>query len=210
MKQVKAAAGIFLIVVSLAGLVFWEMSGRDKLVKEEVLLAEQDIEPGVKITADMLRVGATEPEGVLAGALKKGDQKLAVGKVSRQFIPKNSQVSEVFFGTERLFIKGEQTIFPIREEWIETVSSSVRRGDQVMLYTSKGGEKVGGYALAFVKDSSDREVKSPTGKSETEVLGRIDADAAVSYVEIIAEREDCQRLTKLAESGETFVILQEM
>ncbi|MDR1571636.1 MAG: hypothetical protein LBS32_03840 [Clostridiales Family XIII bacterium] len=55
-RRLSLYAGIALMLIAVAGLVFWESAGRDRVMMAETVAAAGDIRAGAVIKPEMLRV----------------------------------------------------------------------------------------------------------------------------------------------------------
>lgn len=186
-KWIKTLIGIILILSSIAGIIYWELQGRDRLLTEKVLVAKEEINTGILIAGDMIKEVSIPKEIIISNPLKVINEEQVIGKVSKHYIPKNSQLSSAFFQEKKFQIDYEESIYVIKPEWIEMISSAVRSGDTVKIYSKDRKIIIGEYMVAFVKDSSSREVKSVSeNKEDNNILMRNDSTSFVSYIEIKA------------------------
>ncbi|NLD20534.1 MAG: hypothetical protein GX663_09905 [Clostridiales bacterium] len=196
--MIKRIIGIAFIVFSMAGLVFWEVYGREAFVYTEILTVNRDIEENTIITNKMLARLSVNTANENAYAIS--DYKKVVGKEATRFIPKGTQIFDSDFEDEKLCVdakKGEY-VLSIPNEWLESYPQSLRRGDRVYFYAM--GKPVTSAIVVFVKDSSNTEVKN----SQED---RLDGSSTVSLVEIIATDKQAQTLSSYAEANEKFVLL---
>lgn len=214
MRKIKAIIGVFLILISVGSLLFWEIKGRDVFLLSEVLVANTDIHYGEKIHRSMFRTVGVLKENKLEGALTAKDFEQMRGKIAAQLILKNDQISARYFRTNDFYLQEGESFFVIEPEWITMMSSSLRRGDLVDFYCADGRGKAGTFRVAFVKDDADREIKDAkeTGLAEIEpqLLNRTDSTAEISHFEIIATVEQYGVLTDFVYGSEptTFIIVQ--
>jgi hypothetical protein len=148
-----------LLITAISGFVYWEIEGRDRLLTEDVLIAKKDIEKNSIVTSDMFTTAGSREENMISGALGPEDLAVIEGSRSGQFIPANAQITDKFFYEDEFFIAEDESVFVIRPEWISMMSSSIRRGDRVRLFSRDGMQVIGCYRVAFVKDNTYREVK---------------------------------------------------
>lgn len=223
MRKLKSIVGIVLIVLSVAGLVYWEMDGRERLLTDIVLVANQDIMGNVVMTESMIsKIGVTH-DTKIKGALGARALSALIDQRTKEFIPQNAQLSINYFYADEFYLKDEESIYVLKPDWISMISSSVRQGDKVGLYTEDGLSKIGAFRVAFVKDAAIREVKDAVqGENglgalaaqpgnEDKLLARTDATSVATHIEIIATLEDYQRILQhvSGESPKLIMIIQE-
>ncbi|WP_207637148.1 CpaB family protein [Anaerovorax odorimutans] len=205
-NKMKLFIGLLLIVIAIGGLTFWELKGRNLLFMETVVVANQDITAGTKITKDLLSQTEILKENKVKGAIKPEEINEKYGKAINQNILKSDQISAEYFNNDDFCIKKGQSIFVINRDWIAMRSSSLRRGDIVNIYLSNNeGLKLGTYKLAYVKDDSDREIKSVnemTGVrvNNNDLLDREDSSGSIDHIEIICSIDQYDVIKKMVES----------
>ena len=198
MGRVKSIIGILLILLSIGGLLFWELKGREVVLMEPVLVAKEDIAEGKKLRQDMFVTIGVSDENRIDEALSSKDRYKLEGKISSQLIVKNSQVSEKYLRDETFHIGRKESVYVLDAEWIAMRSSSLRRGDTVDIYGEDGRGLIGTFLVAFVKDEAEREVRD-TGidNLETikgELLERTDSSSVIDHIEIIATMDQYLQL----------------
>jgi len=224
-RWLRQIGGAGLLLAAAAGLVYWEIDGRDRLLTEDVLVAVRDIDKGAVITSDMFIDHGVMEDDIIKDALKPVDAAVIEGSRSRQFIPGKSQITGNFFQKDEFFIDSDESVFVIRPEWISMISSSIRQGDRVRLLTEDGAETVGSFYVAFAKDNTFREVKNAyteegdpmanekdtvsivekgsadaSGNSRggpAEILERTDASSVADHIEIIATLSQYREILQL-------------
>lgn len=210
MKRLKGVFGILMIAVALCGIFAWESFGRDRVLNEDVLVAIGQISEGEEISVEMLCVKSVNSENLIDGAFKEKDLKKVIGRTLRQDVAKNSQISEIFLHSDELLLRKKETIFPIKNQWIDSISSSLRRGDKISLYTKDANEKIGEFVVAFVKDAQDKEIKSDGKGAEKRILERINGEGIIRYIEIIATLSQYKEILEFVENGSKLLIIQEI
>ena len=208
-KNMRLVIGIVLIAVSVTLFMFWEVKGRDLVFREDLVVAKTEINSGDTFTRDNLAVVSIHDDDVIAGAVAGVDIEEFMGKTARQYIPQGAQLNTAFVAEKgELVIGGEESIFAIPGKIIDMVSSSLRRGDRVKVYGNSGKEELGEYVVAFVKDSSDREVKNLESLKNNEPVDREDSNYKIDSVEIICTTDDYAKImdyVTVSEDGLTIV-----
>jgi hypothetical protein len=201
LKKLKPILGALLILLSMAGLLFWELEGRDTVMMDQVLVAGEDIQKGTTLSGSMLVVKGVPKSNLIEGALTPADAALIHGKVASQFIPKNDQIIMVYFRENEFYMKRDESIFVIDPGWIAMRSSALRRGDVVDIYGSNGIGLIGTYRIAYVKDDAEREVRNAGEEtSETvvkDILERPDSTSVIDHIEIITTYREYENLMDL-------------
>lgn len=202
LRWLKPLIGILLIAVSIGGLLFWEICGRDALLMEEIMVAKEDILAGTKVVGNMFTTKGIPKENKLDGALLQDDIHLIQGKVTAQLILKNDQVSPKYFREDEFYLDTEESLFVLEPNWIAMRSSALRRGDVVDIYGADGRGVIGTFQVAFVKDSTEREIRDVNiegkFKMEDKLLERTDSTSIIEHIEIIATINEYEELVACA------------
>ncbi len=208
--KIRTIAGLLMILLSVAGMIFWETRGREKLLFVSVLAAARDIKAGESVGSGDFRSLRVLPGAVVNGVLTPDSAPALYGRIASHDIFKNSQVNISMFSDRSELIPEGMSIFTIPGEWIFSRSQSLRGGDRVCLYDAATGEVLGRFRVAFPRDSSGREV---TGEGDRPgmVLSRGGSSAVINSVEIICSAEDYFALCRAADAlgSEFLVIAQE-
>lgn len=209
MHNIKLIAGILLIAISAGGFIFWESSGRNLIFEEKIVVACSEIKEGDEFTSENIKIKGIGKEYLMNGALAADNYEKLIGMKAGQYIPEDSQISPDFIKKSNLEeINEKQSIFCLNENMIDMVSSSLRRGDMVHLYGNHGKADLGVYKTAFVKDSSDREVKNAEKLKKDNMLSRENSNYSISKVEIICTKDEYAMINdyiKLSDCGLTIV-----
>jgi len=198
-NRLKTALGVILILIAVITLLFWEAEGREMLLMEPVLIADRDFKAGEMIEPSSFRI-VSVPSGTLVDdAMSPNDKSIAAGKEAAVDIVKGAQISWRYLQEVDEKPKPETSFFIIRNEWIYMCTSSLRRGDEVMITSADGKNVIGLFPVAFVKDSDGREVTDATsgmysftgsgGDSE-----RVNSSAPIHHIEIKCELSEYRRV----------------
>lgn len=201
MKGLRTWIGILLIVASVCGLLFWEMKGREILLMDQVFVAVERIPIGKEVKSKQFKLAFVLRENKVHGAFTSEEHRLLQGKVTAQIIEKNQQVTMNAFCKERIPIEEGKSIFVIKPEWIDSRSSSLRRGDLVDFYLTETGSFVGRFVVAFVKDEKEKEVKNEESVGKDYFLERTDATSKISHIEIIAALNEYETIRRMVETS---------
>ena len=206
MKKTKQIIGIILIVVAVAALVFWETEGRDRVMTFKVLVASEDIMEGELITRQMLGVVSSMPETLIEGAFAPDDISKIEGKEAAAPISRNQQISEALLRAPNEKSVDKRSPFLIKNEWIDSRSSSLRRGDTVEIYSRDGNHFIGDFEVVFVKDAGDKEI---TDDAPSDIRERTNGSGIIDHLEILTDMEEYQKLVLFLDStGEKLLIVQ--
>jgi len=223
MNRLKSIIGIGLIILAVSGLVYWEMDGRERLLTDMVLVANQDIPKDGIITTAMISSLDVMHNQKIRGAIEPEFAAQLINQRARQFIPQKAQLTLDFFYKDEFYLKADESIYVIKPDWISMLSSSVRQGDWVSLYTEDGLTKLGSFQVAFVKDAAIREVKtsvagegefpekSRPAVSQDAFLSRVDGTSVATHIEIIATLAEYRQIQKIvgAEIPGLLLVVQE-
>lgn len=213
MKRWRLFAGLVLVVLAVAGLVFWETAGRSRLLMDRVVVAVADIRAGTVMRADMLTTVLIPKDGVIETGFSAGREAEIVGKRTAWPISARQQISSDIFTIEDDYMKDGESFFVIPAEWIAMRSSALRRGDTVEISPASGERtSFGRYKLAFVKDEDELEVRDMPASGELlfeapERRERTDANSVIDHVEIIATKTAYESIRAFAENAASPALL---
>lgn len=206
----KTLLGIFLIVGSLLTLVFWELKGREMLLLSPILTAGVDIEAGSMVSEEDFTESKALPENILKGALLPKDVNALNGLVANCKIVANQQLLDVYFQKESTLLQKGQSLFVLPGFWIYSMTSAVRAGDTIIIYSLPENHQLGQYTVAFVKDKSEREVRDVSGQ-QNNFLKRSDSTSETSHLEIICTLEEYMNIYRIVTDfgfGNLLVVLK--
>lgn len=210
-KRIMVFAGLFLILVSVVMMIFWETQGRELVMNKKVIAAGRDISAGEECSDENITVLSIPKDAVAEDAVSPDQLNEYIGKKFKYDISKNSQISVDSFILQEKEISENMSIFQIKKDWISNISSSVRKGDTVLIYgcdEQSETQYLGEFYVAFSKDGSGREVTETTGFDEPRILKRTNGISVPSDIEVIAALEDYIQVTKTINSGKKLIILQ--
>ena len=197
--KLKTALGIILIMIAVIALLFWEAEGREMLLMETVLVASSDVNAGDKLDPESFRAVSVPTGTLVDGALSPEDAALLRGKEACADIIKGAQLSSRYLRNADEEPTPDTSFFLIRNEWIYMCTSSLRRGDHVLITSADGKYIIGLFPVAFVKDGDGREVTDATsgmysftgsaGESE-----RVNSTAPIHHIEIRCELAEYRRI----------------
>ena len=206
MKRTKQVIGILLIIFAVAALVYWETDGRDRVVTKKILVAAEDIIEGELITRKMLKTVNAMPDSVIPGAFTPEDGHMAEGKEAARTISKNQQISELLLREPLEKNVDLLSPFLIKSDWIDSRSSSLRRGDIIAMYNRDGSYYLGDFEVVFVKDAGDKEI---TDAGQSGIRERVAGSGVIDHLEILTRVEEYQEIVNyIEESGEKLLIVQ--
>ena len=198
--KLKTALGVILIMIAVITLLFWEAEGREMLLMETVLVADSDVKAGEKIEPGRVRTVSVPSGSLVDGALTPEGIDILKGKEASVDIVKGAQLSSRYLRDESDSPKPETSLFLIRNEWIYMCTSSLRRGDEVLVTSADGKIVIGSFPVVFVKDGDGHEVTDTTagmysftgaGEQSDE---RVNSSAPIHHVEIRCELSEYRRI----------------
>lgn len=196
MKKGRTVMGLLLIAFAIAGMIFWEMKGREAILLDAVIVASETIPRGTIITRDMVSQSGVLPENRIYKVVEWAALPKIIGRAALQDILKNSQISiEYLADDDDFYLHGDKSIFVIKPDWIAMRSSSLRRGDWVDIYAGEELNRIGTYRVAFVKDANETEVTDGEGQKRSGLLDRTASNSLISHIEIIADIREYKKIT---------------
>ncbi|MCL2437242.1 MAG: SAF domain-containing protein [Clostridiales bacterium] len=215
MKRAKQIIGILLIIFAVTALVYWETDGRNRVVTKSVLVASENIMEGQMITRQMLTTVNAMPETVIAGAFTPDEAHRVEGKEAAQDIAQNQQISGLSLREPSEVVTDQRSPYVIKPEWIDSRSSSLRRGDIIKIYNRDGSYYLGSFEVVFVKDVAEREVTDlfgdggSYGSNVSDIRNRTHSSGVISHLEILTELEAYQRILRfIDDTQEQLLIVQ--
>ena len=198
-SRLQTALGVVLVLLAIAALFFWEAEGREMLLMDSVLVADSDMKTGEALDAARFRVVSVPAGTLVDGAVTPKSSDMIAGKEAAVDIIKGAQLSKRYLRDPVAMPKAETSCFIIRNEWIAMCSSSIRRGDEVIIASADGRSALGRYPVAYVKDGDGREVTDASSGmySFTGAGGeneRVNTSAPVHHIEIVCELNDYRRI----------------
>jgi len=212
-KRIKQIIGILLIVSAIAALVYWETGGRSRVVTKKVLVASENIMEGEMITRQMLTTVNAMPETVIAGAITPDEINKIEGKEAALDIAKNGQISGLSLREPSEVIKDQRSPYVIKPEWIDSRSSSLRRGDIIKIYNRDGSDYLGDFEVVFVKDTGDKEVTDLIGEDGrygshvSDMRSRTHSSGIISHLEILTVLEEYQKILQFIDHAEEQLLI---
>ncbi len=187
--KAKTIAGLIIVILSLAGMAWWELSAREMLMTEEVLAAAEDIKAGTVIETRQLTGLRMDKDSISAGALSPGQAALCEGWVASVDIPAGSPLFAALFREKNEVLKGGASIFTLPKEWIALRPAMLRAGDRVKLISLPEQACLGSFEIAFIRDSGEQAINGDEAAG-ADVLQRNSAGGVISSVEIICREEE--------------------
>lgn len=220
-KNIKAFLGIFLIILAILGIYYWENYGREQFLYTEVLAFNDNIEKNTIITEDFVKktisILKIDQANIVDDAVL--DINTIIGLETKQYIPRNAQLSKKYFDEPEIVLNENEYVFSIPKDWLLGYPSSLRRKDKVFFYKIKStnvhindtnnykyfinnnmAEILLSATVVYVKDGANKEVVSIDSE-------RLDGSAKIDEIEVIITKEDAEKLKNAFESGYQFILM---
>lgn len=208
-KTMRPLLGITLIVLAILAMVWWERSDREQLVMESIMVAKENIKQGTVVREkDFLEI-KNIPQSTIPGAITPQTFYKINGHVANQNILKLAQVVPSMFTRRDKVLLEDRSIFAVKDSWIDSRSSSLRKGDEIDIYDNKGQFFLGTFDVAYVKDADEQEVVGTEENFSQEILERDFSSSVIAHVEIITSLDTYRQMWELAEGqGMKFLLVQ--
>lgn len=231
-SKIKGIIGIVVMAVALAAMYFWLVYGQAAISTKTVPIASMDIEQGTIIIPEIhFTLKRISNDELITGCLNESDLTRLNGLSANQYIAKNAQVNDRCFDKPGIVVTNDRFVFKIPTSWIYAVPSSIRRGDDILIYEvdaridqsisqsivnnseglptyqsrpviNVGSDKpVLEATVIYVKDSSNREVVDVDGRK------RLDGTSQVSSIELVSTSEDIKKLEQKVIEGKKFILV---
>ena len=179
MEQGKRMVGIFLILISIAGLFVWEKWGKEQFAYEEVLVLQENVEKGPIIEAEML---TTKKMHIEEDYLSIDKQQDIIGKQAAAFIHKGVPIFAEYLQVPHLSPDQQsgRYAFALSPEWIASKPETLSRGDKVFFFY-QGNYVTWAWVSGIGKDQSiEMIVTMDQAKKITKIIG-VGGTLAVAY-----------------------------
>ncbi|MDC3424301.1 hypothetical protein NC797_07235 [Aquibacillus sp. 3ASR75-11] len=225
----KIILGILTGIILLAAIPIYDQFIKDKIDSVEVVVVKAGTHINAKepITRDKLKIERRRKQDLVGGVVFAEDMKTIIGYDAANLLVGNAMVSKKMVDFDNLIpdeSEGE-AIRPIVSDMIFAMPGSLRRKDQIDIYTISSSfveeqgakqegkvvtseevdEKVKKEALkepllkdvrvVYVKDASNKEVVSAKGGT-VKKGERLNATANISDLEVILNEENFQKLMR--------------
>ena len=192
---IRPALGMVLILASLAGFWWWESYGREKMVYQEVLVAGRNIRAGEELSPGDFKIVHGTRETMVRGGISPREIKALKGKEASIDIGKGSQITSSMLRDEEDVFSEGKSIYVLGADWIESRSSSLRKGDVVEVYTAEGDYSFGRYPVIYVRDQDEQEVTGGKNEGAEGIESRNYSSGQVGSVEVCCRHEDYQAMS---------------
>ena len=216
-SKIKTALGVVLVLIAVAALLFWEAEGRELLLMDDVLVADGDVKAGEMIDIARFRTVSVPAGALVDGAVTPKNTGRLEGMEAAVDILKGAQLSLRYVRDPEEAPKPETSCFVIRNEWIYMCTSSLRRGDSILITSADGKNIVGRYPVAYVKDGDGREVTDASSglysfTGEGGGSDRVNSSAPIHHIEIVCELKDYRRILDYCagKAGASLMIVREV
>ncbi len=208
MKYGKPILGIIMIALALMLMFFWETSGRQMVTTSEVLVAAMDIKDGEILEESKIKVAKTLNENLMKDCLLREQMQIVIGEKTNCDIFQNQQLSRKYFLKSKNKIKKDYTLFTLYSHWMKNLSSSVRKGDLIDIYTARENIYLGNFRVAFAKDNANHEVVDEGKPKSAEcILDRTDSNLTLDHIEIEATLQDYMQISSYGAIEEEGLII---
>lgn len=205
----KRIIGILLLIIAITFFIFWELVGRKQLLYKTVVVFNENINKGVKITYDLLTTKKVEVDNCILNVIDN-PQKI-VGKESKHFIPAKTQLVTEYFEEPIINLTKDKKIMRIPNNWLYSFPQTIRRKDKIFIYAIRSDKTdnkiidnkkyfVYQTIVAYAKDSNNREVESLD-------LNRLNGSSVVNDIEIIVTDNQYKVLLDCVKKGYKFIIM---
>lgn len=189
----KTIIGVFLIVISLVGIVGWEMIGREKVMFEDILVLTKDVKEHDVITEkDLAVMSVYKPN---SECLRLDSYEYIIGKEASQFIHNRTELYDEYFNEMGVSVnkeKGEK-IYTLTKDELTVMPPGIKKGSMIELWSD--GQKIFKTVVLNVKDANGNEIIKKDGMYEDNI----------SYIEIIANNEAIEDLSLRRNEGLSLV-----
>lgn len=191
-QRLRGIAGIVLMILFLAVIYFWESIGREKLLYESVLVVNKDVNKGDVITKETLGYMKTEETKFIKDAIR--DPKEVLGKQATHFIPAKAQIHKTYIDDGVITTKKDELIFRIPNDWLVAIPSSIRRKDEIILYSINEDNLNAKVNISYEKENTEEKDKENinlyVNREQVEQLpGTKVINTTVAFVKDSANRE---------------------
>lgn len=178
METSKRVIGVFLIVISLAGLVVWEKWGKDEFFYDDVLVLRDSVERGTVITASML---TARKMNIDEDYLTYEEREQIIGRQADAFVHEGVPLFVEYFVDPSLSPdeRKDKYALALPQEWIVARPETLSRGDKVFFFYGKTCVTAA-YVSLVSKDGA---------------------------VEVIVSREQAADISGILEEGGRFVLI---
>ena len=189
----KTVIGIVLIFVSLAGIIGWEMFGRDQIIYDEIVVLNQDVEAYTTITADMLSSRKVYHPSNEVLRVEVAEQ--LVGTVSTQFIPKDVELVVRYFEPKNSMISASEYVFSLPVESLLAYPRSLSKGDTVYLQYRE--DAVFSSQVLCLKDANGNDITN---------VNRETLSAPFETVELKISYNELEEIAALLDDGAKMIL----
>ncbi len=232
-NKLSGIIAVIILIMSLVLMYFYLTYGQQVFATKAVLVANMDIEPGTIVNSQVhFSERNIRNEDLIPGSLCATDIANFEGKASVQFIPKNGQISSRFFEIAGLVMTGDEFVFKIPNQWIYAVPSSIRRGDDILVYeidsridqqidispTTNEDNIISSYltvsgitlgASKPIIESTVMYVKDSANREVVDVDGkiRLDGTSQVASIEIVCTKDELSQLEAKIAEGKKLILV---
>ena len=198
----KTVIGAALMLLSLAGVFYWESAGRERALMVRVAASSRDLSAGELLSASDVMELSVPPEAAVSGAMSPEAAASLVGMRAVRAVRAGEQLRGDLFASEVRLLEPGQSIFSVPSAWIYSRPASLCAGDRLRLFTVEG-EDLGSYTAAYLRGSSEQALNLP--RRGENILSRV-SDGMIENIEIVCSPDDFFRILSRTAAHETAVI----
>ncbi len=131
-ERIKRIMGLCLLILSIAGIYFWEGWGRENFTTNAIIVLKEDTPAHTIISEDMVKVQHRDINNLIKNPITDIDD--IIGKMSKSYIAGNAALSEYYFEDSDMIPDENEYIFQMPKSWIKSCPSTLRRSDDAYLY----------------------------------------------------------------------------
>ena len=146
--KLKTILGFALIILSIAGMIFWESYGREAIVSIDILTASRDIAAGETVSDGDIRVSSVDKSFVMPSALAPESLDSLAGMRLVSPVKEGQQLAMDMFTDSPVLINDGESFFVIPGSWIFTISCFSETEDLCDVYLMPEKKLLGSYVLA--------------------------------------------------------------
>jgi hypothetical protein len=192
--NLKVLSSIGLSVLTISGIVSYDLVIKDKALSTEVVVASERIDQHTEFSKSNLVIERRNKDELLEGYIKPEQMSDLYGKDANIVILKNQMISSEFVDFENLTPdpSKEEAIRPIPSNWIYAMPGSLRRKDTISIYPVKEKEKGENPSIQIIDDNKALTKEDADNTTPEEVANRftpILEHVTVSYVKTSSNQE---------------------
>ena len=198
----KTLIGALLMLLSLAGVFYWESAGRERALMVRVAALSSDLKAGEVLSSSDLAELSVPPEAAVAGALAPDAAVRLAGLKAVRDMSAGEQVRDDMFAADVRLLGPGQSIYSIPASWIYSRPASLCAGDELSFFTLEGLE-LWSFRAAYLRGSSEQALNEP--RRGENLLSRV-SDGIIENIEIVCTKDDFFRILAGTEAHEAALV----